>query len=136
MGGYCAFIKENGEQCRARPLTGDADHFCISHSRDPKAMEIKAQGTRKGGLVRAKPDNIASWTPGPIDTMEDLKRGLSELFRAGMEGTVSTSRLSAIAAVANSLCKIIEGTDMEARIKALEELMEATREAERLGARA
>ncbi len=40
---------------------------------------------------------------------------LSALAVAGMRGTVSTSRLSALAAVANSLSKVIEGSDLEAR---------------------
>lgn len=119
MADYCASIKADGTPCRARPLTGD--QFCISHSRDPRAIETKAKAVRKGGLIRAKPDLISTWTPSPIDTMEDLKGGLSELFAAGMKGEVSTARLSALAAVANSLSKVIEGNDLERRIKALED---------------
>lgn len=120
MAEYCRCLKANGERCKAPPLVNDPDHFCISHSKDPKAIATKALAVKKGGLGRAKPDVIATWTPAPITSMADLKTGLSELFKAGMEGNVSTARLSALAAVGNSLSKVIEGADLEARIEALE----------------
>jgi hypothetical protein len=92
----------------------------LSHSTDPHAREIKAAAVSKGGRARARPDGIRTWAPRDIATMEDLRALLSELVNAGMVGDVPTARLSSIAAVANALSKVIEGSELEARIEALE----------------
>lgn len=106
MSNTCAFIKEDGTPCRARPLIGD--QYCINHSQDPKAIEKKAAAVRKGGRARTKPDAIADWARRPIDTTEDLRLALSELLNAGMCGTISTSQLSALASVSNVLYKLLD----------------------------
>lgn len=106
MAEKCAFIKEDGTRCRANPLTGD--RFCINHSQDPKAIEIKAAAVKKGGRVRTQKDNATAWTYRPIDNTEDLKAGLSELFNAGMLGKISTSQLSSLSNVANALQKLLQ----------------------------
>lgn len=53
--------------------------------------------------------------------MDILRTALSDLLNAGMCGKVSTSRLTALASVANALSKVIEGTEIERRLEQLEE---------------
>jgi len=115
----CAYILPDGTPCRMPPLIND--DYCISHSTNPHAVEKKARGSSKGGKIRAKPDTISGWVAIPITSMEDLRVALSDLLNAGMVGAVSTSRLSSLASVANALGKVIEGSELEKRIKALEE---------------
>lgn len=121
MGQYCVFIKPDGEQCRARPLQGDL--FCLSHSPDPKAQDIKAQAVRKGGRARGKPEGIHEWNPRPIESQEDLRIMLSDLANAGMKGDIPTARLSALASVANSLSKVLVNGEEEKRLSELESLV-------------
>jgi len=82
--------------------------------------EKKAHAVSKGGRARAKPDGIASWDARPIGSMDDLRIMLSDLANAGMKGDIPTARLSGLAAVANALGKVIEGSELERRIEALE----------------
>lgn len=112
MAETCAFIKPDGSRCRAHPLTGD--QFCINHSTSPRAIEIKAAAVKKGGRVRTKPDVVTSWEYRAIESTEDLKVGLSELFNAGMLGKISTSQLSSLSQVANALLKLLEPPKGEA----------------------
>lgn len=118
MSEHCAFIKANGERCRAHPITGD--RFCISHSPDPRAKRIKAEAVSRGGKGRARGESIDTWSARSIVSMEDLRAALSELLNAGMLGDVPTSRLSALASVANSLTRVLEQGQLEKRIEALE----------------
>jgi len=74
----------------------------------------------KGAKKTNSHDGLSTWTERPIITMDDLKTSLSELFNAGMSGEITTARLSALASVANALGKVIEGSDLEKRIEALE----------------
>jgi hypothetical protein len=67
-----------------------------------------------------RPEVVGSWTSKPIKSQEDIRAMLSELANAGMLGTVPTARLSALAAVANSLSKVIEQGEMERRLTELE----------------
>ena len=79
----------------------------------------------KGNRRSAAKDGLAEWVAHPINTLQDLHGALSDLMNAGMAGDITTTRLTALATVGNALNKAIEGSDLEARITALEEKVEA-----------
>jgi hypothetical protein len=111
-------IKEDGTRCGGPTMSGR--RFCYFHDDDPQTVKARASAASRGGKRSRSKDGLASWTVRPITTMEDLKTSLSELFNAGMSGEITTARLSALASVANALGKVIEQSDLEKRIEALE----------------
>jgi hypothetical protein len=115
----CEHIKPDGSPCGSPVMTGR--RFCYFHDDDPRTIELRAARSAKGGSVsRMRPEVVGSWTSMPIKSQEDIRAMLSELANAGMLGTVLTARLSALAAVANSLSKVIEQGEMERRLTELE----------------
>jgi hypothetical protein len=92
--------------------------LCYFH--DESTLEIRAMRSAKGGRAKAYPEAIGNWTARHIKSQEDVRAMLSDLAIAGMQGIVSTNRLSSMASIANCLSKVIEQGEMERRIAELE----------------
>lgn len=115
----CGHVSSStGAGCMAYALKDST--FCFYHDPRPEIVAKRRKAMMKGAKKTNSHDGLASWTVRPIITMEDLKTSLSELFNAGMSGEITTARLSALASVANALGKVIEQSDLEKRIEALE----------------
>lgn len=115
----CAHIAGNGAGCLAYAVKGS--QYCFFHDPSPEAIAKRQKALMKGAKRSRGNEGLSTWEPRSLSTMQDLKAALDELFNAGMSGQLSTSRISALASVANSLSKVIEGSDLEARIKAIED---------------
>jgi hypothetical protein len=116
----CSYISPvSGLGCRAWAVK-DAP-FCFYHDMRPAAIakrdKLRTKGNRRS---TAQQDGLPDWEPRTLDTLEAVRDALSELFNAGAKGDITASRLSALSAISNSISKAIEGSDLEARITALE----------------
>lgn len=61
----------------------------------------------------------------PLATIEDVRRELARLYREGKSGRRDVADVSRLANVLQILGRMIESSDLEARIAALEEAQEA-----------
>lgn len=100
----------------------DSD-LCYFHDMRPQTVARREKSLRKGAAKHNTHDGLAEWKGRPIDTLQELKTALSELFNAGMAGEITTARLSALASLANALFKAIEGSELEGRVAKLEEVI-------------
>jgi len=115
----CGHVSSStGAGCMAYALKDST--FCFYHDPRPEIVAKRRKALMKGAKKTNTHDGLSTWTERPITTMQELKDALSELFNAGMGGEITTARLSALASVANALGKVIEGSDLEKRIEALE----------------
>ena len=78
----------------------------------------------KSKRSNAQKDGLAEWEPRTLDTLESVRDALSELFNAGAMGDITTARPTALSAIANSISKAIEGSDLEKRLDNLENKVE------------
>jgi len=120
----CSYLSGTGSGCRAYALKDSPEGRCFYHSTDPIAKAKREKGLRDKGK-RSAQDGLPDWESRPLDSLEAVRDALSEIFNEGAKGIVSASRLSALSAISNSISKAIEGSDLEARITALEEKVEA-----------
>ena len=115
----CSHVSGTGEGCRGmrsrvRPFVSITIRTRRRSRRGCNPFETTASRVCHRTGWRTEPRT-------PIDKLEELRGALSDLFNAGMAGEVTTNRLTALSSVANALMKSIEGSDLEARIAALEE---------------
>ena len=59
-----------------------------------------------------------------LKTMEDIRRYLANLINRTESGSVEASLAGRLGYLANSLARIIEGSELEKRISKLEKLLE------------
>ncbi len=57
---------------------------------------------------------------GPLETAADVKREAGRLYRAARRGDVTMADASRLASVLALILKVVEGSELEARIEALE----------------
>jgi hypothetical protein len=116
----CAAIKPNGERCKVEAIA-DAQ-WCWSHHPDyEQARQRRAsKGGKRGGRGR------------PQAELSDLKRRISEVIDAVLEGSQERGRaavaiqgFTALRSVLEQERKIKETEDLETRIQALEDLQPA-----------
>ena len=120
----CSYISGTGAGCRAYAVKNST--FCFYHDPSPEGISKRERGLRgKSKRFNAQQDGLPNWEPRTLDTLEAVRDALSELFNAGAKGDITAARLSALSAISNSISKAIEGSDLEERIKALEDKLEA-----------
>jgi hypothetical protein len=116
----CAAIKPNGERCKVEAIP-DAE-WCWSHHPDYKQARRRraSKGGKRGGRGR------------PQAELSDLKRRISEVIDAVLEGSQDRGRaavaiqgFNALRATLEQERKIKETEDLETRIQALEDLQPA-----------
>ncbi len=119
----CSYISGTGAGCRAYAVKDST--FCFYHDPSPAAIAKRERGLRDKSKRSNTKDGLPGWESRPLDTLEAVRDALSELFNAGAKGDITAARLSALSAISNSISKAIEGSDLEERIAALEEKLEA-----------
>jgi len=115
----CEYIKEDGDQCGAYAV--GRGRFCISHSNDPKIMDIKAKAVRNRG--KSVIDGLASWEERPLETVQDVQELLSDALNAAMLGKISNGRANAISSLGNTLIKAIELNQLAEEMKDLQRIV-------------
>ncbi len=113
----CANRKENGQPCRAAPLTNK--EFCFWHS--PENAEEVAEARRLGGLRRRREVAVAgAYDFAGLGTVEDIRRLLevAALDVLGLENSIARARTLAYLAI--TAIKLLEVGELEERLNALE----------------
>jgi hypothetical protein len=116
----CAAIKPNGERCKVEAIA-DAEWCWSHHPEYEQARQRRAsKGGKRGGRGRPQAD------------LSDLKRRISEVIDAVLEGSQDRGRaavaiqgFNALRAALEQERKIKETENLEARIQALEDLQPA-----------
>jgi hypothetical protein len=114
---YCAATKSDGQPCRAAPLRDAA--YCFLH--DPDRAEDAAKARQAGGIRRRREGTLGvAYDLQGLDNVAGIRR-LLEIVVAdalGLDAGVGRSRI--LIAAANAATKLLETTDVAARLEALE----------------
>lgn len=112
----CPHPKADGSPCAAIPTASGA---CWFHS--PEGAEGRAAARAAGGRNHrartAAPDTPAP----PLDTVADVKRFLGRIIHEVHVGEIDVKIANSIGLIASTLLRAIEGSDIEERLKALED---------------
>jgi hypothetical protein len=112
----CSGIRADGGRCKAQAMRGSA--YCVGH--DPDQAEARqrraSKGGKRGGRGRPQAD------------LTDLKRRISEVIDAVLEGSQDRGRAAVAIQGFNALRAVLE---QERKNKETEELAERVEELER-----
>lgn len=111
----CQSIKNNKKKCNARAMHGST--FCFSHN--PSEKDRKHEAVTKGG--RSRKNIELNLLPLKIDSIHDVKELLIETINEIRGGKMQPKVANSIAYLSISLIKILEVSEVEERIKRLEE---------------
>ncbi len=120
----CTYRKEDGQICRAAPLT-DGD-FCLMHS--PEHTEDMAEARRLGGLRRRREVALSgAYDFVGLQSVADIRRLLevAVLDTLGLENSISRART--LAYLATTAIKLLESGEFEERLASLESVMHGQR---------
>jgi hypothetical protein len=112
LAGQCTAVKRNGEPCTL-PANGPQG-LCWAH--DPANAEKRRRGASRGGKGKANGD------------IRDLKRRISEVIDAVLEGSQDRGRAAVAIQGFNALKGVLE---LERRVKETEDLERRIEELER-----
>ena len=117
----CAHVRTNGEQCRGYAVTGS--RFCFAH--DPAQADKRDDARRRGGeagKVEPLPESMLT-----VRTMADVLELIETTINDVRAGRVDVKVANAVGYLANVSVKVIQQTDIEARLEALESVLEPER---------
>ena len=117
----CACTRANGEPCRGYAVTGS--RYCFAH--DPAQAAKRTDARRRGGsagMVEPLPESSLS-----IRNMGDVLELIETTINDVRAGRVDTKTANAVGYLANIAVKVIQQTDIEARLEALESVLEPER---------
>lgn len=111
----CIFIKANGERCQARKLRSSP--YCWFHAKE--VVVERADARRRGGLARYgdKGETGSYIIKSPQDILGILEDAINDTLALGN----TTSRAKAIGYLCQIIIKGFEVTEIENRLRALEE---------------
>ncbi len=113
----CSFRKENGEPCRAAPLTGK--NLCFWHC--PDHAEEVAEARRLGGLRRRREVAVVgAYELGGLDTVVDLRRILEIALLDTLSLDNSIARARTLGYLVGVAAKLLEVGELEQRLAYLE----------------
>jgi hypothetical protein len=111
----CQKKKHDGKQCRARALTGNK--FCAMHSEPGKAAELGSRGGRRRTVY--SPDNLKEFAA--PKSAADLLALLAESIVETRSGKLDPKLANAVGYLGTAFLRGIEVSDLETRLKLLEE---------------
>lgn len=115
----CKYIKSDGTRCKAYAMKNS--EYCFSHN--PEVKEEKALAVRKGGLNRRLCK--AYGEPLEINSPEDIKNLLADVINGVWCGDIPENRPAAtLGFLSRCFLSAYEKSEMEERIKSLEELLD------------
>jgi DNA primase large subunit len=121
MATNCAHIKADTTPCGGYAVAGS--RFCFAH--DPAQEEKRTAARRRGGEA-GKIEPLPSSTL-TIRTMSDVLELIETTINDVRAGRVDVKIANAIGYLANVSVKVIQQTDIEARLEALESVLDADR---------
>jgi len=126
--GRCAAIRADGSPCQAAPMSSG---LCWVH--DPRRTEERAAASRKGAaLTKQRREVDLSALKIDLGDRQKLKRLMSDLVEANLQGKLSSSSLTAITGILNAAIKLAQ-IEAEVRLAALELRLEDEERARRGG---
>ena len=118
MATRCAHIKANKESCGGFAVAGSK--YCFAH--DPAQASKRRAAQRKGGeagRVATLPESSLS-----VRNMSDVLELMETTINDVRSGRLDVRVANAIGYLANVSVKVIQQTDIEARLEALESVLE------------
>jgi hypothetical protein len=117
----CAYIRPNGRQCGGFAVNGS--RLCFAH--DPAQAPKRDDARRRGGSAgRIAPLPESTLT---VRTMSDVLELMETTINDVRAGRVDVRIANAIGYLANVSVKVIQQTDIETRLQALESVLEPER---------
>jgi hypothetical protein len=113
--GRCAATRADGSPCQAAPM---ASGLCWTH--DPRRIEERTAASRRGAALTNQRREIDLTTiKVDLGDRHKVKRLMSDLVEANLQGKLSSSSLTAITGVLNAAIKLAQ-IEAEVRLAALE----------------
>jgi hypothetical protein len=111
----CAAQTRNGERCGAQKMRGS--EYCFFHA--PELVDLRADARRRGGLARHGPRGEAGEydISSPQDVLQVLTDAINDVSALGN----TAGRAKAIGYLAQIILKGFEVTELDGRLKALED---------------
>lgn len=111
----CEEILEDGTRCGAYKISGSS--YCFMH--DPGNRTAAQRARKKGGKRQWAPDP-ASWHHMNLKTLDDCRSYLEMGLNLVAQGKIAPAQLQAMASGIQAMAKIIDMSDLDRRIEALE----------------
>jgi len=118
---HCAHIRANGEPCRGYPVAGSL--YCFVH--DPAQADKRDDARRRGGQAGTIPPLDSSSVN--VGTLGDVLALVELTINDVRAGRVDVKVANSVGYLANIAMKAIEQSDLEARLDALEAVLEPER---------
>lgn len=114
----CGHVKGDGTRCGAAAPAGSA--FCYFH--DPEKAAARRESNQRGGRARSRraavlPEGTADL---PLASMADVAGLLAATINQTRRGELDCRVANAVGYLAATLAKVLEKSDLETRIAALE----------------
>ena len=117
----CAHVRANGERCRGYAVIGG--RFCFAH--DPALADKRADDRRRGGEAgKVAPLADSAFA---VRSLGDVLALIETTINDVRAGRVDVKVANAVGYLANVAVKVMQQTDIEARLDALESVLEADR---------
>jgi hypothetical protein len=113
----CKKKKLDGKQCRARALSGGK--FCALHADPGKAAELGSKGGRRRAGTKPA-EHEAPVSVDPPKTAQQLRDLLAEVVASVRMHKLDARTANALAYTGTALLRVIEVSDLESRLAALE----------------
>ncbi len=121
----CAYLKEDGGRCRAKPLHDST--FCFFH--DPETAAKRDAARKAGGVERSRRAAVlpADTPDRPLTTAAEVGRLLADTINQTLRGQVDPRVSNNIGYLAGILVKVLAQTDVEQRVARLEKVIASQR---------
>ena len=117
----CAYVHASDRACKGFAVTGS--RFCFAH--DPAQASKRDDARRRGGeagKVKPLPESTLA-----VRTMSDVLELIETTINDVRAGHVDVKVANAVGYLANVSVKVIQQTNIEARLEALESVLEPER---------
>ena len=111
----CNHIKENKQQCSAHAVEGTNPPRCYFHS-------------SRGRRTNVRDGNVQELDGVDTSTISGVAQFLSKLMKAVACGDLDVKRSNALVYAASNLGRILEASELEGRVRQLEQRLEAQHE--------
>ena len=118
----CHGITRAGERCRARPLAGST--YCVNHSLDVTAEQRRGWAA-KGGANSSNRARARKQLPGEVMEPDEIGAWLAICFKRVIAEKMDPGVANAVSTMSRAMLVVREASDIEDRLNALEQAMEA-----------